>query len=210
METRDWIAIGGLIAASAAFVSGLWQYRRAQQWKRAEFVASEMKAFEQDPLVAKALVMLDHNGRPVQLFTESEEKDPQQRSPYVDDTDLTKALMHHRHRRHGFSAKELAIRDCFDRLLDRLSTFESYIQAGLISHKELECYLLYWIDIMARSDSQRKPKPFYNSFWDYIDGYHYDSVQRLFMRYGFNIWTPDKEMPTKPGRWFSLFRFRRR
>ena len=34
-----------LVGAAVAFVVSLLQYRKAQQWKRAEWVAREMKAF---------------------------------------------------------------------------------------------------------------------------------------------------------------------
>ena len=44
MTPSDWIAIVGIASGLAAFVVGLLQYSRAQQWKRAEFVAAQMKA----------------------------------------------------------------------------------------------------------------------------------------------------------------------
>ena len=59
MTEREWISLAGVLAACAAFANGLWQYAKAQRWERAEFVAAEIKAFESDDLVAKALLMLD-------------------------------------------------------------------------------------------------------------------------------------------------------
>lgn len=184
---QHWIQLVGVLAACAAFASGLWQYRRAQQWKRAEFVASEIKAFEEDETIAKALIMLDHNRRHIQLFPKPKEDDPQNGFVEVTDEVITSALTHHRHRPKGFTAVEIAIRDSFDRLLDRLERFENFIQAGLVSPKEFRPYIVYWVRIMADPDSKRKRPEFYLSSWDYINGYGYAGVQRLFRRYGYDI-----------------------
>jgi len=39
------ISLVGLVGAGVAFFFGLRQYRRSEQWKRAEFVTAEMKEF---------------------------------------------------------------------------------------------------------------------------------------------------------------------
>ena len=192
MTEREWISLAGVLAACAAFASGLWQYAKAQRWKRAEFVAAEIKAFESDELVAKALLMLDYNRRRINLLPESYESEPANRVVSVNDADLTSALVHHSLRRPGFTPKEVVIRDCFDRLLDRLERFESYIEAGLISAKELKPYLGYWIEIIANRESKRKPQDFYTSLWSYIDEYDFHGVQRLARRFDRDI-TPTSE-----------------
>ena len=42
LQADEQIKLMALIGAAIAFVSGLVQYRKAQQWKRAEWVAQEM------------------------------------------------------------------------------------------------------------------------------------------------------------------------
>jgi len=56
-------------------VAGFWltlvwrlQYRKADQWKRAEFLANEMKEFFDDPDVRNVLTMIDWGQRRVDLF----------------------------------------------------------------------------------------------------------------------------------------------
>jgi len=45
MIARDWISLVGIIVGIFAFSSGLWQYMKAQKWKRAEFVANSIIVF---------------------------------------------------------------------------------------------------------------------------------------------------------------------
>jgi hypothetical protein len=49
MKVQDWLTLGGLAAAIATLIFGLVQYRNAQEWKRAEFVAGVIKEFESQP-----------------------------------------------------------------------------------------------------------------------------------------------------------------
>ena len=42
-KPEDLLKAIALVGAAIAFAIGLAQYRRAQQWKRAEWVAQEMK-----------------------------------------------------------------------------------------------------------------------------------------------------------------------
>jgi len=58
----------GVCGAAVAFVIGLRQYKRAEQWKRAEFIASELKEFFASARVSMALTLIDWGGRNVRLF----------------------------------------------------------------------------------------------------------------------------------------------
>ena len=68
MDTGNWITLAAMSGGLIAFLAGLTQYRRAQRWKRAEFVAGEMKEFKADPWVRNALLLLDWNERAIDLF----------------------------------------------------------------------------------------------------------------------------------------------
>ena len=72
MDPGNWVALLGVIAGLIAFVAGLFQYVRAQQWKRAEFVGKEIKEFESKPAIRIAMQMLDWNARDFELFPEEE------------------------------------------------------------------------------------------------------------------------------------------
>ena len=57
IETAHWLTLAAMTGGLVAFLGGLMQYRRAQRWKRAEFVANEMKEFKADPMVHNALLL---------------------------------------------------------------------------------------------------------------------------------------------------------
>jgi hypothetical protein len=65
------LSILGYLGALGAFAVGLWQYRRADYWKRSEFLAKEMKEYFTDPKVLLALTMVDWGERDIQLFDPS-------------------------------------------------------------------------------------------------------------------------------------------
>lgn len=67
MHLDDYLKILALLGASIAFCVGLFQYRKAQRWKRAEFLANEMKDFLANPRVEKALLLIDWTWRTIHL-----------------------------------------------------------------------------------------------------------------------------------------------
>ena len=77
MTLEDALKIGGLSVTAVALTSGTYQYWKAQRWRRAEFVAQEIKAMKADRLVQAAMLMLDWDGRKIELSPE--ELDPQMR-----------------------------------------------------------------------------------------------------------------------------------
>jgi hypothetical protein len=89
-DMHDGIALGTATAAFIAFLAGLVQYRRTQQWKRSEFVAKEIKEFKDDPAIRNALLMLDCKGRYIELFPQ--EPGPEKRQALVTDELLSHAL----------------------------------------------------------------------------------------------------------------------
>jgi len=178
-----WISLVAVAGGAAAFITGLVQYRQAQRWKRAEFVANELKEFKADPVIHNALLLLDWNEQAIELFPQ--EKEPAKRNVRVEDGILAAALVPHLIRG-AFSATEIALRDTFDRLFDRLERFEYFIQAGLVSSQEFEPYLIYWIDILGNENSGRKPPGVVRAFWQYID-FYYSGVVSLLGRYGYDV-----------------------
>jgi hypothetical protein len=184
MDSGDYVALLGVIAGLIAFIVGLIQYVRAQLWKRAEFVAKEIKEFESKRDVQMTMQMLDWNLREFKLFPE---KKPGEQKVLITDEILSSALVPHEERIGGFNEVEVCIRDIFDQFLDGLERFEHFIESGLVTHKEFYPYLIYWIKIIGDRNSGRKPPEFYDSFWKYLDSYGYSGVQKLLGRYGYII-----------------------
>ena len=59
LSPENWIALIAAVVALAALLRGLWEYSRAQRWKKAEFLAQEIKSFRQDADVRRVLLILD-------------------------------------------------------------------------------------------------------------------------------------------------------
>lgn len=148
------VALGG---AAMAFGIGLWQYRRAQQWKRAEWIAQEMKQLLEDPIVQAVFLMIDWGSRRVPLYpTRANETE---RNVFLRDADVARALMLHDDRPDGFSELETDIRFAFDRLLDGLERFDSYVATGLVTDSDLAAHLGYWArEICSASNTQTEER----------------------------------------------------
>lgn len=140
-KTDDILTAVALIGGAIAFILGLLQYRKAQQWKRVEWVAQEMKLFFSDPMVQNALQMIDWGERRILLFPHREKFED--RYVVVSGEDVKLALLPH-DERPKYTEVEAAIRDCFDRFLDGIERFESYVATGLVRPADLEPYLSYW------------------------------------------------------------------
>jgi hypothetical protein len=186
LSLGNWISLGTAAAAGIAFIAGLIQYRHTQRWKRAEFVAKEVKEFKNDHAVHNALLMLDWNERSIELFPA--DPDPAKRCVLVNDDLLCRALAPLPDKSAVRLPEECnAIRAAFDQLFDALERFEYFIQAGLVSRKEFDPYLQYWVEIIGNRKSLRKDLSVLDNLWGYIDSYYYTGVQRLLRRYGYTI-----------------------
>ena len=164
-----------LAGAVVAFVVGLLQYRRGQQWKRAEWVAQEMKQLFGDPVVQATLLMIDWGSRRVPLFPDRAK--PEERIVFLTNHDVARALMPHEARQgdNGFSDIEVEIRAAFDRTLDGIERFHSYVATGLVETNDLQSYLRYWARMIT--GPSRPP-----------DGDDEDRLERLrayMQKYGF-------------------------
>jgi hypothetical protein len=155
---REWkpdeiLTALALLGAAVAFVVGLVQYRQSQRWKRAEWVAQEMKGLFGDPVVQAAFLMFDWGSRRVPLYPErSSESD---RHVLLTNEIVGGALMLHDDKPDGFTQLEVDIRNAFDRALDGLERFHSYVDTGLVELSDLRPYLHYWAVSLCRPQSPR-------------------------------------------------------
>lgn len=169
-----------LVGAFVAFIIGLFQYRKAQRWKRSEWIAQEMKDFFADPLVKTALQLLDWGSRSVELFRDREKGE--ERFVIVTDDDLARALAFHSDRPTGFTESEAALRDLFDHFLDRIERINSFVEAGLVSVEDIRPYLDYWAGnvVSARVGDARVKRLV--QLRQYIRHYGFSGVEALFAR----------------------------
>ena len=173
------------------FWRGVNQYEKEQNWKKAEFVAKEIKEFRSDPIVKDVMLMLDWNRREVK-FSSGE-------SIFYIDFEVCEALKAKTYYKEGdadedgFSTKQALIRDHFDIFFDYLEKFEVFIDIELVKEKDFRPYLKYWIDLIGDAKSVRKPAEFHQVLWNYIDFFGYEKLQHLMQRYGYNIIPANKQ-----------------
>jgi hypothetical protein len=186
----------GLIGAAAAFIVGLIQYRRAQQWNRAEFLANEIKDLLADRKAAAALTMCDWSSRDINLPTTDDSKDVKRTR--VDRELQSQALLPHtfpessqyggdQMRTDEQAEAEALIRDCFDALLDRFDRLGSYLRLQLLTVENMRPYIGYYADDIAAPTTDAK-----DAFWcvclpTYIHVYHFQDIPLFFSRFNHDI-----------------------
>jgi hypothetical protein len=175
----EWAKILG---AFVIFLVGLYQYTRAQTWKRREFIASQMKDFEADKGIRATMKMLDWHDRHITFPSDIGDNPVVIR---VDELLLCSALLPHDNAGQ-YSADEAVIRDSFDRFLDMLVRLFTFVKARLISTEELRPYVIYWIRIMNGDLPQWHTAEFRVLLLNYIKIYHFDGAAKLVADFGFN------------------------
>ena len=164
-----------LFGAGAAFLLALFQYTKAQKWKRKEYVSNQMEKFFQNPDVILSMQMLDWLERPLTLKSG--------RTFDFNNKCLKKILAGEgKSNVIRFSAEEAELRDSFSTFLDYLQQFNSDIASGLIKKEDLEIYLSYWLQKISsvRTASERETVEIVNRF---INDYGYSGVTDLVGRY---------------------------
>jgi hypothetical protein len=175
----DLLKAIALVGTAIAFAIGLVQYRRAQQWKRAEWVAQEMKQLFSDPIVQAALLMIDWGSRRILLYP-GREKFEERYVQLTNDT-VARALMPHEKRQGAdrFTPLEADIREAFDRTLDGLERFHSYVETGLVRISDLQPYLKYWAVNLTRERINTEGEDRLVNLKAYMDKYGFDGAHRL-------------------------------
>ena len=156
------IKVAGAIGSLVAFGIAVSTYYRTERWKRAEFLAKEMKEFFAIPRVQKAMLLIDWGKRPIQLLEDLPEWD-------------------------RFTHAEAAIRDCYDVFLDGLERFASYTKTGLIDVESLRSYIGYWIDDIAAPTTNLDDAAWCAALLTYISYYRFTGVLWLFKEFGQDI-----------------------
>ncbi|HEX6648794.1 MAG TPA: hypothetical protein VF075_04630 [Pyrinomonadaceae bacterium] len=197
------LGVGGAIVA---FSFAVFQYRRAESWKRTEFIAKEIKDFESDPLIQNALLMIDWGSRRINLFLYSNPTHDQ--LVKITREVQWKALLPHPIKRQFpdyrtftateeqqeskdnhkkiFTNEEAKIRDTYDALLTRLDRFATFIDSGLISARELKPFIIYWVNAITENNHP-EDTAWRFTLLAYINFYGYSGVKNLLRSYGKDI-----------------------
>jgi hypothetical protein len=175
-----WIALGG-------FLFGVYQYYKAQRWKKAEFAAKELDKLIDDQVLSLACVFLDWEGRTLNTPDSYKEKAGSPvfiHSWKVMENAMVGAL-EPPDGRGGFFWQEVLYRDVFDRFFSYLDMLNHYLNIGLIEQKDISA-IRYWLEQISGSRLANE-KPVFN---DFLVFFGYKGVIELFHK--FSIGTPDK------------------
>ena len=192
----------GFAGTLITLMFALRQYRRAEQWKRAEFLAREAKEFFGDPKVRMALMLSDWGQRRVKLGKIADATD--ETLTYVTRELQVRALLPHtivgsmsesdlegessdQEVTGAFTREHAIVRDCYDAYLDGLERFGSYLSTRLVNAQDLRPYLGYWIDDLAAPTSDPKDAAWAACVITYVHFYGYTGVEHLFREFGHDI-----------------------
>lgn len=154
------LAISLLLATVSAIIA-IISYRKSQQWKKMEYVASLVTSLKKNKNFERATLMLDWTNINIKLY---DGEVPDLDNFQYNNRMLIEALddaekMHGNINRHQnpFSPVEFIIRRVFDDFFENLDTINIHIQKGLYKLEDIDSYLVYWISLIAH-DSWDDPR----------------------------------------------------
>jgi hypothetical protein len=191
------VSAGGLalsmVAAAAAYLS----FRRSEKWKKAEFLATEMKAFFADERIKIALSLIDWGTRRIRLDLAAADSSP---GVVVTREMQVSALRPHillniaelefvmdgesADAKKSFSPDEARIRDCYDAFLDGLERVANYAKTNLIDVSALRPYLAYWISEIHAPTKSRADAAYCAALLTYMKFYSFNGALWLFSEFG--------------------------
>jgi hypothetical protein len=171
MQTLDFILKIIPILGLIPFLKAVWEYLQDLKWKKSEYLAKEIKEFQNDENVKIVFQLLDWNKRKINLKSGAYT---------IGDYELVSALQTH-DLKNKFTIQEAELRDIFDDFFDKLSTFNIYIKNGLVSEDELYLYIGYYVKILT--SKSKKPKLLIETFRKYIQYYEFHNVSELIDRF---------------------------
>jgi hypothetical protein len=175
-----------ILGATLAFLIALVQYKKAQQWKRREYISAQMEKFMADRDVLLSMQMLDWIERDLTLKSGKPFKLTQHSLHRILASESVSNTI-------TFTPEEAELRDSFSRFLDWLQQFENDIASKLVSQGELGIYLQYWLEKMLKV-SDRHNEQTTKVISHFIRNYGYDGILSLSNRY-----LQDKQLECKWG-----------
>ena len=173
------LQIIAMIGAAIAFWIGLRQWRRGQDWQRAEQMDKFVLQFENDELLCLAATIIDWTRRKVKF---------REREFVVTNTDALLALRDHTKMGEQplFEGEQATLRDAYDALLAFFARLELALSTRLIDVAPAKQYFRYWLEHFLAFDRHPDSKNLLQGkspqemIKGYIEAYaDPDSIRRL-------------------------------
>jgi hypothetical protein len=170
------VAILGWIVAAIAFIFGLIQYRKGQNWQRAQIMLSLIDSFEKNKRIEMACIMLDWDSREITT--------PEGKVFHFRNEMLLSALrVVEMDVIEEFKEEESLIRDAFDEFFDFFYKLYSFKRSGLLSLSDY-AYFNYWFELLRKIGRYKKDSRIQETVSRYIDAYCFVGVKELLEEYG--------------------------
>jgi hypothetical protein len=195
MELKDILSITGSVLAFAGLGFGLYQYYKAQKWKRAEFAAQQLEQLSKDADLELCCRLLDWGVRqspvPQQYAALSKEK------TFVHNWRVVfEAMLPEEDAKNiKWDWQHMMYRDIFDKLFAYLERTNHYIAINLISTRDVAS-LKYWLQ-QIRAPRFLPPEQ-QDVFLGFISRYGYSGVQQMMSRFGLGYEVP-AQLPAGSG-----------
>ncbi|WP_426436015.1 hypothetical protein [Bradyrhizobium genosp. P] len=141
------------------------QAAEQQNWKKAEFLANQVKDFFSDESVERTVYMLDWHIRKLVIADDDDEivltlHDDRVLAEVANRRNLRDEFLNtgrsvvvaralRTHDDKEFSEHEAVVRDNFDWLFFRLGQFQHMIQSGLFTYQEVDIHMSYVLDLVS-------------------------------------------------------------
>ena len=212
MTIDNWISLAGIFSGIGAFFLGLKkyqdsleqrsevlkqrieaqrQYQRAQDWKRLEFIAKEMRMFVDKAEVRNAIDMMSWLYKSIEFFPDS--KLPARNFYERVHCDNVNSTFTKLNQCEGMSVLETVISETFEIFFQEVERLNGFIETGLISPEELRPYIYFWVDLLnspetyAERTFMEKDRLTYinaiQSLKNYVEDEGYPGVTALLNRY---------------------------
>jgi hypothetical protein len=175
----EWIDLAKIAGGAMVFWVSIWQYAKAQRWKRSEFIATVVKEMEADPRSHAIMTMLDYGPREI-CFPAENGKDV---IPIHTSDNLICTALLPKAPAGGFSKDATLIREHVDRFLDAFVRFEVFVEAKLIAAEEIRPYIEYWVQLIAGKKGGRHSPEVFTLLHAYMQKFGFDQAIKLIGRY---------------------------
>lgn len=187
-ESRPWhrdpenvIRLLTLIGGLVAFWLGLREFREEQRWKRLALFNEQLQAFEAEPAIGNALLMLDYHQPDVCVPAETV-RDPQRRCTQVTDSLMVSALTSLLEGR-VLSNQEHQVIYALDRLLTALDRIDYLHEQEFLRDEVQHPTVAYWIQLIGDRRATTKPPAVKRKLCEYVREMQYAGAINLVTRY---------------------------
>ncbi|MGA9387768.1 MAG: hypothetical protein WBV70_02955 [Candidatus Bathyarchaeia archaeon] len=183
------VTIVGGVGAAIGFVLGFRQYRKGQNWQRAQIVISLIDSFEEDKQIELACTMLDWDEREIALPGKESTRVLQFKNEMlvsalrVPEMDIASFGQKSANDEKGaFTEEESIIRDAFDAFFDFFHKLYALQEGGLLSFSDY-VYFYYWLELIRDIGNYKKDQRIKSALDNYIDSYRFIGIKELLRQY---------------------------